>query len=35
MDERLYDACKKLISSNVHRILVVDNESRMISGTIQ
>jgi len=35
MDERLYDACRKLISSNIHRIVVIDNDSRMLVGTIQ
>jgi hypothetical protein len=35
MDERLHDACRKLIFSNIHRIIVVDNDSRMLVGTIQ
>lgn len=35
MDERLHEACRKLITSNIHRIIVVDNETKMVAGTIQ
>jgi 5'-AMP-activated protein kinase, regulatory gamma subunit len=35
MDERLHDACRKLVFGNIHRIIIIDNDSRMLVGTIQ